>query len=95
MKQLTPYAVGSRTQIFKNIYKAASLSCYIVLTKKILEFLNKTPPSLIKIPQAFELIPSSFWKNQNDIFSVEKMCHLKFYITELVRMTNSKLNILG
>ena len=95
MKQVTSYAIGSRTQIFKNIFKTASLSCYIVLTKKILEFLKKTPPSLIKIPQTFELIPSSFWKIQNDLFSVEKMCHLKFYITELIRMTNSKLNILG
>ena len=40
MKQLPPYTIDSKTQItliFKNIFKAASLSCYITVTVKILE----------------------------------------------------------
>ena len=52
MKQLRPYTVGCKTQIaliLKNISKAASLSCYIILTVKILELLNKQPPYLMKI----------------------------------------------
>ena len=52
MKQLPPYTIGCKTQItliFKNIFKAASLSCYIIATVKILELLNKQPPFLIKI----------------------------------------------
>ena len=52
MKQLRPYTIGCKTQvtlIFKNIYKAANLSCYITGTVKILELLNKQPPCLIKI----------------------------------------------
>ena len=52
MKQLRPYTIGCKTQvtlIFKNIYKAANLSCYITGTVKILELLNKQPPYLIKI----------------------------------------------
>ena len=39
MKQLSPYAIGSKTQIvliFKNIFKAASLSCYLIVIVKIL-----------------------------------------------------------
>ena len=31
------------------MFKAASLSCYITVTVKILELLNKQPPYLIKI----------------------------------------------
>ena len=38
---------------------------------------------------------SSHWKNQNEVFPVEKMCYLKFDIAELVRTTHSKLNILS
>ena len=47
MKQLPPYTIGCKTQInliFKNIFKAASLSCYIIVTVKIFELLNKQPP---------------------------------------------------
>ena len=50
MKQLALYTTGSRTQIaliFKNIFKAASLSCYITVTINVLELLNKDPPSSI------------------------------------------------
>ena len=39
MKQLPPYRIGCKTQIafiFKNIFKAASLSCYLILIVKIL-----------------------------------------------------------
>ena len=51
MKQLSPYTMSCKTQItliFENIFKAASLSSYIILTVKILELLNKQPPYLIK-----------------------------------------------
>ena len=30
--------------IFKSIFKAASLSCYIIVTVKIVQLLNKKPP---------------------------------------------------
>ena len=39
MKQLPPYTIGFKTQIaliFKNIFKAASLSCYLIVIVKIL-----------------------------------------------------------
>ena len=39
MKQLPPYTIGCKTQIaliFKNIFKAASLSCYLIVIAKIL-----------------------------------------------------------
>ena len=39
MKQLPPYTIGCKTQIaliFKNIFKAASLSCYLIVIVKIL-----------------------------------------------------------
>ena len=52
MKQLPPYTIGCKTQIaliFWNIFKAASLSCYITVTMKILELLRKQPLYLIKI----------------------------------------------
>ena len=52
MKQLPPYTIGCKTQIaliFKNIFKTASLSCYIIVTAKVLKLLNKQPPYLIKI----------------------------------------------
>ena len=52
MRQLPPYKNGSKNQIaliFKNIFKAASLSFYIIVTVRILELLNKQPPYLIKI----------------------------------------------
>ena len=52
MKQLPPYTIVCKTQItliFKNIFKAASLSSYIIVTAKNLELLNKEPPYLIKI----------------------------------------------
>ena len=51
MKQLPPHTIGCKTQIaliFKNVFKAASLSCYIVKVK-LFELLNKQPPSLIQI----------------------------------------------
>ena len=51
MKQLSPYTMSCKTQItliFENIFKAASLSSYIILTVKILQLLNKQPPYLIK-----------------------------------------------
>ena len=78
------------TLIFKNIFKADSLSCYITVTVKILELLNKKPPYLIKI----------FLKSHNHldklfVFPVGKMCYLKSYVPQLVRMTHSKLNKLG
>ena len=47
-----PETIGCKTQIaliFKNIFKAANLSCYIIVTVKILELLNKQPPYLIKV----------------------------------------------
>ena len=50
--QLPPYAIGCKPQIaliVKKIFKTASLSCYIIVTVKILEFINKQPPYLIKI----------------------------------------------
>ena len=39
MKQLSPYKIGCKTQIaliFKNIFKAASLSCYLIVIVKML-----------------------------------------------------------
>ena len=39
MKQLPPYTKGCKTQItliFKNVFKAARLSCYLILIVKIL-----------------------------------------------------------
>ena len=39
IKQLPPYAIGYQTQIvliFKNIFKAASLSCYLIDSKNSL-----------------------------------------------------------
>ena len=39
MKQLPPYTIGCKTQIaliFKNIFKAASLSCYLIVIVKII-----------------------------------------------------------
>ena len=39
MKQLPPYAVGCKTQIaliFKNIFKEAILTCYLIDNKKSL-----------------------------------------------------------
>ena len=44
MKQPRPYTIGCKTQIaliFKNIFKAASLSSYITVAVKILQLLNK------------------------------------------------------
>ena len=52
MKQLPPYTIGCKTQItliFKSIFKTASLSCYIIVTVKNIELLNKKSPFLIKI----------------------------------------------
>ena len=52
MKQLPPHTIGCKTQItliFKIIFKAARLSCYIIVTVKNLELPNKQPPYLIKI----------------------------------------------
>ena len=52
MKQLPPYTIGRKTKIawiIKNIFKAVSLSCYIIVIVKIFELLNKQPPYLIKI----------------------------------------------
>ena len=49
--QLSPYTTGCKTQIafiFKNIFNAASLSCYIILTVKNLKLLNKQPPLFYK-----------------------------------------------
>ena len=46
MKQMPPYTIGSKIQIaliLKNIFKTASLSCYKIVTLKILELLNKQP----------------------------------------------------
>ena len=89
MKQVTLYIIDSRTQIaliFKNIFKAASLSCYITLTIKVLELLNKNPPSSIKtfLKSHNKWIDSSYWKIQKDIFPVYKMHYLKPHIPELV-----------
>ena len=39
MRQLPPYTIGFKTQIaliFKNIFKAASLSCYLIVIVKML-----------------------------------------------------------
>ena len=39
MKQLPPYTIGCQTQfvsIFKNIFKAASLNCYLIVKVKTL-----------------------------------------------------------
>ena len=39
MKQLPPFTIGCKTQIaliFKNIFKEASLSCYLIVIVKIL-----------------------------------------------------------
>ena len=66
------------TLIFENIFKAASLSSYIILTVKILELLNKQPPYLIKNLE-IEIV-SSYWKNHNGIFPVKKMFYLKSYM---------------
>ena len=44
MKQLPPCTIGCKTQITsisQNMFKVASLSCYITVTVKILELLNK------------------------------------------------------
>ena len=52
MKQPPPYTIGCKTQIaliFKNIFKAASLSSYITVAVKILQLLNKQPLYLIEI----------------------------------------------
>ena len=52
MKQLPSYTIGCKTQIvliFKNAFKATSLSCYITVTVKTLELLHKQPPYLTKI----------------------------------------------
>ena len=49
LKQLPPYTIGCKTQIAVNIFKAASLSFYIIVAKKIIELLNKQPLYLIKI----------------------------------------------
>ena len=98
MKQLPPYTIGCKTQIaliFKNIFKVASLSRYIILTVKILEWLNNQPSYLIKIFLKLHIIKeivSSDWKNQNDIFPVKKTCYLKSYIPQLVGMTHSELD---
>ena len=65
------------TLIFKNIFKADSLSCYITVTVKILELLNKKPPYLIKIfLKKIIQIVSLYWKNQNHMFYVEKTFYL-------------------
>ena len=48
----TTIDIGCKTQttlIFENIFKAASLSSYIIVRVKILDLLNKQPPYLIKI----------------------------------------------
>ena len=48
----TTIHIGCKTQItliFENIFKAASLRSYIIVTVKILDLLNKQPPYLIKI----------------------------------------------
>ena len=37
------------TLIFKNIFKAVSLTCYIIVAVKIFELLSKQPSDLIKI----------------------------------------------
>ena len=58
MNQLPPYKVDCKTQIvliFKNVFKVASLSCYIIVTVKILELLN----NLSKTTQSFTEIASS------------------------------------
>ena len=52
MEQLPPCTIGCKTQIiliFKNIFKATSLSCCIIVTEKIIQLLNKEPSYLIKI----------------------------------------------
>ena len=52
MKQLPSYTIGCKTQIaliFQNTFMAASLSCYIIVTVKIIELIHKQPSSLIKI----------------------------------------------
>ena len=49
---MPPYTIGCKVPIaliFKNIFKTASLSCYMIVTVKILELLNKQSPYLIKI----------------------------------------------
>ena len=54
MKQLPPYTTGCKTQIaliFLNKVKTASLSCYIIVTMKILQLLNKNLP---KVTQSFK-----------------------------------------
>ena len=52
MKQLPPSTIGCKTQIaliFKNIFKAASLSCYIIVKVNIIKLLSEQPFYLIKI----------------------------------------------
>ena len=52
IKQLPSYTIGCKTQIvliFKNSFKAASLSWCTIVTVKVLELLHKQPPYLIKI----------------------------------------------
>ena len=48
MKQLPSYTIGCKTQIaliFQNKFMAASLSCYIIVTVKIIELIHKQPSS--------------------------------------------------
>ena len=105
MKQLPPYTIGCKTQItliFKNIFKAASLSCYIIVTVKILGLLTKQPATLFdkNLPKIIIQIIIQrncfiILKELNDIFPVEKTFYLKSYIPQLVRVTHSKLNKLS
>ena len=58
MNQLPSYRVDCKTHIvliFKNVFKVASLSCYIIVTVKILEL----PNNLSKTTQSFTEIASS------------------------------------
>ena len=102
IKQLPPYTIACKTQIiliFLNIFKTDSLSCYITETMKILELLNKQPSCLIKIflkpHNHLHKILHLYWKNQNDIFPMKKMCYLKSYILQLRTMAHSKLSPLS
>ena len=52
MKQLPSYIIGCKTQIvliFENTFKTASLSCYIIVTVKVLEVILKQQSYLIRI----------------------------------------------
>ena len=52
MKQIPQYTTGCKIQIaliFWNIFKAASLSCHIIVAMKVLELLNKQAAYLIKM----------------------------------------------